>query len=614
MTENSQALAAGTRLQSSKRTYTIESMLGQGGFGITYLATTEMRMEHFEVEVKCALKEFFVGDMCERAEGSSDVKSYARLSERVKTLRKGFLSEAHRLEKISGLSRNVVRVSEVFEANSTAYYVMEYINGPTLSSYIRDKGRLTDREVKRILGPISNALRVLHDNRMTHLDVKPENIMLATEKNGALRPVLIDFGLAKHYDEKGNATSTLNAMGFSDGYAPIEQYTGITTFSPESDVYALAATMYHALTGHRLPKASEVDLNEVAKNLAGSEFRDWILAALSPVRKARPALWRPIDAVRPTVTPKRSAGAKSKTWMYWLVSAIAMAALALIAVVALKPSKSAKTPPAPPVPSVLPTVELSLPENVNVGKTFSIDIIIDNPDGEVSILDAPVLNGCTLKSGPATSPTDYGVAYSYSYVAKTAGTVHVSPIDVRVGSNVYQSPEGSFAIVPNRGRTSPTPTCEQLGQGHVQPGDFELCASNGRHSHYFTEDEWDKLENKGAWLPQGIYLQGFLVSLSDEGGVSSWEEAKKYDLPTKTQGQILGEYRYQLNRALSDFGGIKMNNGNNPWYWTCTPCDDAPSPAWYVNMRDGNVLNESDYPFRRVRTVSNASRCPQAKN
>lgn len=117
------------------------------------------------------------------------------------------------------------------------------------------------------MNPIIDAILYLHKNRMTHLDIKPDNIMLANDEKGNLRPVLIDFGLSKHYDKNGSPTSTINTLGCSDGYAPIEQYAGITTFSPSADIYALGATMWFCLTGHDPKKSTDTDEEQLCRYL-----------------------------------------------------------------------------------------------------------------------------------------------------------------------------------------------------------------------------------------------------------------------------------------------------------------------------------------------------------
>jgi len=248
-------LAEGTVLRSTEFTYTIEKVLGQGGFGITYLATAEVMVGNIPQEVKFAIKEHFVSQLCERNSRTLCVEYSGPVSEMVTKSRRDFLREARRLQQLGIKHPNIVRINEVFEANNTAYYVMEYLGDMTLQKYVASKGKLDLYETETILSPVINAVAMLNDNRLAHYDIKPGNIMLKSKHGRIERPVLIDFGLAKHYDEDGNATSTLGAGGYSAGYAPLEQIQGIREFSPRCDVYALAAVAYFCLTGQRPPEA-----------------------------------------------------------------------------------------------------------------------------------------------------------------------------------------------------------------------------------------------------------------------------------------------------------------------------------------------------------------------
>ncbi len=259
------ALGKGTLLTSARRTYRIEDVLGAGGFGITYLVSSEIMVDNVPVVTYFALKEHFIKKVCERRD--SMVCSTSNNSKDVEQSRENFLSEARRLNKLSASHNNIVKVNESFSANETAYYVMEYIDGPSLRTVIKSNGNkpLTWEEAMKIIKPIADAVSYLHDNRLTHLDIKPDNIILDTKKNN--RPVLIDFGLSKHYDKKGEATSTIRITGCSDGYSPVEQYVGITSFSPRSDMYALAATLLFLLTGKDPVVATELTAEKIKNSL-----------------------------------------------------------------------------------------------------------------------------------------------------------------------------------------------------------------------------------------------------------------------------------------------------------------------------------------------------------
>lgn len=257
-------LPQGHILKSPTYTYRIESVLGCGGFGITYLASTYIKVDNVSLKVRFAIKEHFLSSDCERDVNTSQVVYSNPAKERVENSRKDFLAEAKRLKKVGVNHPNIVKVNEVFEANNTAYYVMEYLDGESLRSWIRKNGAMDEEMIFSTLNPIIEAVQHLHKNRMTHLDIKPDNIMLTHDENGDIRPVLIDFGLSKHYDKGGKPTSTINTLGCSDGYAPMEQYAGITIFSPSADIYALGATMYFCAIAKDPKKSTELDEGELS--------------------------------------------------------------------------------------------------------------------------------------------------------------------------------------------------------------------------------------------------------------------------------------------------------------------------------------------------------------
>ena len=241
-----QQLKNGTTLQSGK--YKIISMLGRGGFGITYLAEQTM------LERNVAIKEFFMKEFCEREGATSHVTLGTESSrETVSKFREKFLKEARNIAKLK--HPNIVSIIDVFEENGTAYYVMEYCEHGTLADKVKNFGYLSESDATRYILQVAEALEYIHQRKMNHLDVKPANIML-NEKDES---VLIDFGLSKQYDAGGQQTST-TPVGISEGYAPMEQYKkgGVGEFSPQTDIYALGATFYKLLTGKTPPSASDV--------------------------------------------------------------------------------------------------------------------------------------------------------------------------------------------------------------------------------------------------------------------------------------------------------------------------------------------------------------------
>lgn len=261
-------LEAGYQLVSKKgtelKTYHIEKMLGRGGFGITYLATAEELVGNIPQTTLYTVKEFCTNICTRQQDGSLIVPDHEK--EDFESDKGDFLHEAKRLYGMH--HEGIVPVNEVFEANGTAYYVMQYLGEKSLVKYVKENGgSLEEGEAKRIAVAISNALGYLHQQNVTHLDVKPENIMMLQRRNGSCTPVLIDFGLACHYKKNGNSTSKHSATGITEGYSPLEQYAGIEKFSPEADIYALGATLYFMLTGKAPLKAADMSAQHLFKTL-----------------------------------------------------------------------------------------------------------------------------------------------------------------------------------------------------------------------------------------------------------------------------------------------------------------------------------------------------------
>ena len=281
----SPTLKPGTIIKSPNSEYRIEKVLGSGGFGITYLASGKFKIGNVPVEIKFAIKEHFM-ETCFRESDGITVSCTPTSQLNVEQSRKDFLNEAKRLQTICQLSDHIVNVNETFEANGTAYYVMEYLDGGSPK-------KMNESEAINLILQISEALSALHDNKLLHLDIKPDNIILKNETDGNQFPVLIDFGLAKHFDKNGNPTSTPNAKGLSNGYAPIEQGGVIDEFAPTLDIYALGATLLYLLTGKNPPSSTELvdaqqsKLKTLIPENVSSTTRNAILHAMTPNKNER---------------------------------------------------------------------------------------------------------------------------------------------------------------------------------------------------------------------------------------------------------------------------------------------------------------------------------------
>lgn len=242
-----QGLKAGALLRHE--TYRIERILGQGGFGITYLATD------LSLDRLVAIKEFFPKDYCDRVGDTSHITlGTSSSAEFVSRLKAKFLKEARNIAKLD--HPGIIKIHAAFEENNTAYYVMDYIKGESLSDRVKRQGPLSlDAALKYIKG-IGGALEYIHTKHINHLDLKPANVMVRESDD---IPILIDFGLSKQYDSDGNQTST-TPTGISHGFAPLEQYNdgGVKEFSPQTDIYSLAATLSYLVSGIVPPHATKL--------------------------------------------------------------------------------------------------------------------------------------------------------------------------------------------------------------------------------------------------------------------------------------------------------------------------------------------------------------------
>jgi len=282
-------LVSGTLLKGAAYTYKIERVLGQGSFGITYLATTDVTLEGalgtFSSRLRVAVKEFFMRDINGRHDQTVTCGTQGGLYEHY---RHKFAREAQNLSKLH--HPHIVRVLEAFEANNTVYYAMEFCEEGSLDELIAVQGGLSEAVALTFARQIGSALDYMHGERVLHLDLKPGNVML----RGKDEATLIDFGLSKQYDETGEPESSTTIGGGTPGYAPLEQsnYREGREFPVQMDLYALGATLFKMLTGER-PAEAAMLLNEgfpteklTAKGV--SELTIAVIAkAMSPMKRDR---------------------------------------------------------------------------------------------------------------------------------------------------------------------------------------------------------------------------------------------------------------------------------------------------------------------------------------
>lgn len=235
--EDALAVEADIKLCGGK--YELKKVLGKGGFGITYLG------RHTGLDKPVAIKEYFPKDVFRRGENGTQV-SYSNKAASRKNIER-FLREARTIASLK--HEGIVSVSDVFEENGTAYYVMDYIEGQSLEN----RGRMSEATALKYVRQVADALKHIHSRNILHMDIKPANIMINSDDHA----VLIDFGISKHYNGQGSIESS-TVVGYSAGYSPVEQMTpgGVSFFSPATDIYALGATVYRIVSDKKPPAST----------------------------------------------------------------------------------------------------------------------------------------------------------------------------------------------------------------------------------------------------------------------------------------------------------------------------------------------------------------------
>jgi len=258
--------------------YKITKVIGQGGFGITYLAVDKNLMQ------EVAIKEYYPREFSNR-DSTFTIHAVGKQEDKDTFIwgLERFLEESRILAKLN--HPNVVSVKRYFKANGTAYLVMEYCDGKPLDEIIKDHGPLKQEEINVIVSSLLSGLEHVHQNNFLHRDIKPANIFI--RKNG--QPVLLDFGAAKQ-DMSSHSKSVTSLA--TAGYAPFEQYSTNGKQGPWSDIYGLCATLYRAITGVKPQDAPDRMLEDklapVSKIMAG-KFSPNLLAAIDKGMSIRPS-------------------------------------------------------------------------------------------------------------------------------------------------------------------------------------------------------------------------------------------------------------------------------------------------------------------------------------
>lgn len=305
---NNIALPIGTELVGD---YRLDRVLGAGGFGITYLA------DELALGRKVTIKEYFPSDFAARHDSAEAAPRSQGSAREYRWGLDRFIEEAQTLAKFD--HPHIVRVYRYFRANNTAYMVLHFEEGQSFKNWLRGLGRAPrQKELDQILEPLLEALELIHASDFLHRDIAPDNIIIRNDGS----PVMIDFGSAR--GEIASKSRTVSAL-VKPGYSPYEQYAETSSQQgPWTDIYALAATLYHAVSGKRPPDApSRVVKDEIspASDAALSAYRPRFLRAiesgLALKVESRPrsiAAWRG-ELLGPDAAPAPKKQEKKDSWI-----------------------------------------------------------------------------------------------------------------------------------------------------------------------------------------------------------------------------------------------------------------------------------------------------------
>ncbi len=329
--EKAQHMEAGNILAER---YIIGKVLGYGGFGVTYLGWDAL------LETKLAIKEYMPSEFSTRAAGQTEVSVFS--GGKGELFNKGkakFLDEARRLAKFSSC-KGIVNVTDCIECNNTAYIIMEYLDGETLESKLKREGKLSEKEALEIMLPVINSLEVVHKDGILHRDIAPDNIFIT--KDGQVK--LIDFGAARF---AVTPTDESRTVMIKSGYSPEEQYQSRSEQGTYTDVYAVGATLYKALTGVVPPNALErraayentkkdilPAVSHYVKDISDS-CNIAVMNALNIRAEDRTQTMAELSAELMSETPAKRKGTTIKRtdklkWPLWLKITVAILAAALV--------------------------------------------------------------------------------------------------------------------------------------------------------------------------------------------------------------------------------------------------------------------------------------------
>lgn len=494
-TANHVALPIGYALHE----YTVEALLGTGGFGITYLARDN------NLQTQVAIKEYLPHDLAVRTEGQTVCPRSEEWNADYQAGLERFLAESRVLAGFR--HANIVRITRFFEANHTAYMVMDYERGQALRDWLLHHSPVSEETLLKMFVPLLEGLEVVHKAGVLHRDIKPANIYVR-ETDGSL--VLLDFGAARHTG--GNASRSLTSI-VTPGYAPFEQYHTRGAQGPWSDLYAMGGVLYWLATGQKpieAPSRMKQDVMMPANLAAAGRFSphflaaiDWALrpdeeqrprsvsdfkAALAGVLQVPEVPSQPVVAPTPAplttvVVPPASVKKAGRTGLYVALGAVIVLALAGIALMQ-KPAPAPVSPGAGDV-AVVPAAS---PPAATVSET-------EKPKGaEPARVSPPPATKATGKSGASTKTAPIAAAAKGAErpVVDTAGPIGTVSFEIIPYGDIYED---------NR-KLGSSPPIKQL---KVSPGKHKFEIRGDRKPFYAyhtvevkageTQKVWVKFED-----------------------------------------------------------------------------------------------------------------------
>ena len=352
-----------------RNTYLIGKVLGCGGFGVTYLGWNTT-LEH-----KVAIKEYLPNEFSTRMPDQTQVTVFnGEKSDQFHDGMERFIEEANRLAQFRDTD-GIVRIYESFKENNTAYIVMEYLDGQTLTKHLDKTGKQSGDEAVRLMMPVIESLRLIHEEGIIHRDIAPDNIMVTTD--GQVK--LIDFGAARYATTSHSRSLT---VVIKPGYSPEEQYRSRGDQGPWTDIYAIGATMYRMVTGQTPPDAMErraffedrkkdilVPMSKFSNQINDNQQTAILNAMNVRIEDRTPDMGMFAQELNSDVEVKRRSGKivgpSPVTWPAWLKALTSIAACILVTITVLFMNGIIGSPPTPPPPPIVPEGMVQVPSIVN---------------------------------------------------------------------------------------------------------------------------------------------------------------------------------------------------------------------------------------------------------